>query len=420
MKSLKEIIFAGPEIKKARATIETLESKEKLTKKEQKRLAVAQQIELARRKTVAKIALVMGFATLGAIYGTTKSCEEEKVTDQTTEVAPQRGLFNKNEKTIEIERALIPEQLPVLIREIGNVEVPENYDPEKANIYLIATSHVQSSNNFPPNMVQEECVRFFHILHALGVRKQFLEGVDSSVELTHDTVNPKLGENPITALPEYKKTGKINRAYIAVEGIYGDDVESVGVENEMEYMHIKRKYLHAINVEFHTIIRQIVSNLADRLKITVDHKRLIDRRYIQSIIEEIDRKTGALSAEEVSELVNEVVLANDAYSQFADTVSERFYYRIQGRNETYAKRINADNENQQQDAAFIVGAQHVKGLKRLIKDANVFILLPGHLEPDAESPFFLDYSKKDYRDKVIAHDLSTFGLAEKPEEDLFN
>lgn len=330
-------------------------------------------------------------------------------------------LFAPAKESLDVRREDIPRDLPSLLSGASVVEsVPTSYDPKKPNLYLIGVGHVgkKGSKDEETYAVQEEALRTFHVLYGLGVRRQVLEGVLPEIELKHNVRNPILQENPIDALPVYKRTGKTYRAYIAIEGIYGDKVSSQGAD-EIRPMLRMTQEAKAAEQDFPFAMLQIMTGLCDHLRIPYNRAFLqnppsIDEgmRYLYTLRDSVRMAVGTLTTTQIEELVNNYVLANPEYKRILDTLSNRFYERVQGRDKKLAAVING----QAQDTAFVVGAGHIEDLKSQIRGYNIFVIRPKSASKASFKPSFSHYTLSDYRRVVLEGDLyEEFGLRlEKP------
>ena len=143
-------------------------------------------------------------------------------------------LFKARSVDKTILRGDIPQILKEKIKSYGRVvSQPENYDSNKPNFYIMAHAHydytVENEVDSRIDLVQKTNIDIFHVLRELGVERQFLEGINDQVEMEHDK-NYDFKDYPLKSMSVYESTGIIRRANTALEGIYGADVESVGVE----------------------------------------------------------------------------------------------------------------------------------------------------------------------------------------------
>jgi len=339
---------------------------------------------------------------------------------------PNADLFQRLPKNDTVQKKDIPAELPKLIEAHGRIiEAPVQYDSSKENFYIIAASHVDRNpgEKDNPYYVQGNIVSIFHILYSLGTRTQFLEGVEKTTELKHNGIHDELAEKPLTALPKYKKTGKINRAYIAIEGLYGNDVDSFGAEDVKRSMAIERSYREA-DREFGLTWIEITESLAKELSISYDSALLRkDKNYFDGIVAEIRKKTAQMKEQDLQKLVSRQVLSNQRYADFLSKAAAWHYERIQGRNITYANAIFAKQTSagDKKDAAMIVGSEHVPHLAKILGERyNAFIILPKGLDERTARKFFSLFDSEDrYRQTVLKHDLHTFGIGAKPDDSLF-
>jgi hypothetical protein len=339
---------------------------------------------------------------------------------------PKPDLFRRLPKNDTVQKKDIAAKLPKLIEAYGRIiAAPAQYDPSKENFYIIGAGHVDGNPGEKDNsyVVQENIVRIFHVLYALGTQRQFIEGVEKTTELKHDGTHSELAEKPLTALPKYKKTGKINRAYIAIEGIYGDDVESFGAEDVKRSMAINRSYQEA-DREFGLTWIEITESLAKELSISYDSALLRKgKKYFDGIVAEIRKKTAQMKEKDLQKLVSGQVLSNHRYADFLSKAAEWYYERIQGRNTTYASVIfqKPTKAGDKKDAVMIVGTEHALHLAKILGvQFNTFIILTKDVDERHARKFFSLFDSEDkYRQAVLKHDLYTFGVGPKPDDSLF-
>jgi len=166
------------------------------------------------------------------------------------------SIYQIPDLSLEIKREKIPQKLPELIAKYGDViEVPKNFQPENPILYLMATRHHMGKRAFNPttNRIQEENVHVFHVLYKLGVHIQFLEGV--TYGLKYDQNSTEFDENPLQALADYKKTGRIQRSYTTIEAIYKDLVESIGAEEDALKVYKEKQKFNQFNNEVFPLAR---------------------------------------------------------------------------------------------------------------------------------------------------------------------
>lgn len=335
-------------------------------------------------------------------------------------------VFKPLPRPIEVDRADIPDQLPSLLHGYGVVFLtPEDYDPQKPNLFLIANRHFVRNRPMSNEMksatheVQRRVLRIIHVLVALGVKRQFLEGIDESLELTHEMTDKSVvGELPYFALPEYRKTGRINRAYIAAEGIYEGDLESLGAENSSQARMIHANARQADQVYFHRAHTNIILGLAHELAIDLGRPRAMTRELKVRFADQIRAQVRGLSEARREELINEFVRANINYQLFLDAFSAAEYYKHEGRNERYAMRILTIPAEQREDAFFIHGANHSRSVERRLRaEFNVFIIRPEGVNDSAILHDKGSRTLDEWRRIIIKHDLYVFGLSEEPGEE---
>ena len=117
----------------------------------------------------------------------------ERLEEQRSNVSKQVDTILEKKADLGIPREDIASKLPELLEGFGKVIIsPENFDPKKPNLYLVANQH------FPPNastnrkvresilLTQRQGLQIAHTLVSLGADTQFLEGVGAGLELRHD------------------------------------------------------------------------------------------------------------------------------------------------------------------------------------------------------------------------------------------
>jgi len=346
---------------------------------------------------------------------------------KTTEVAPPKpnDLFTPRSVDATIKRTDIPALLPEKIKDFGVVhEAPAEYDPGKPNFYIVATQHGHpkraptESEKSQVEKIQEDNVKIFHVLRTFGVQRQFLEGNQAKVTIDHDKKYPDANESPLTSLPKYKETGKIKRAWVAVEGIYEGQVESIGVEDMKKSLQIDRNFMEVDRTVFVPALAEMVAAITAKLNIPFNSDMVNQEGAMKPIFAAIRAKSAKLSQKEIQELIN-IAEQNPKYQKYLDAAVERYYDRIPGRNQLFAKEIN-DTLGDKKDAAFIVGALHSKGLQALLKDWNVFIVSSPEIKKDSIDNPEIHYTRNDYRKTLEEGDLYMIGIQqEKPKYEFF-
>ncbi len=356
----------------------------------------------------APIIVAICAAAAFAVHRATEKKESPLNKPPVSETA-KNDLFTQSERK-SVDRSKLPEELNSALLGLAEVKlISEVFDPKKPNLYLIPQEHFDEG--VTPEIaaeifsLQEDIVRIHHALFSLGLKRQLLEGVEIKTELQHNTARKELGEDVLRSFPTYKETGKVHRAYIAVEGIYGDKIRSVGAESEFERA-------TKIYVDF----KEKDENLFPKVK----------AKILQSMGEELGANNPAelsealkkVSAKEHTRLAALYVLDNPQYNEFLNAAARRYYDRLQGRNVRFAQAI--DEETGNDDTSFILGAGHIDDLTpRLDKRHNIFLLIPKGLDASHMHPFFTNFTEADYRKNILASDLYMFGLGDKPTFSLF-
>lgn len=349
--------------------------------------------------------------------------------EQRTEIKEQvkaQGVFAEVQPDPTLDRKNIPVVLSQLIGKFGRiVDVPQNYNPNLPNLYLLATKHVDPKKPEATRYQgQVEAVEIFHILRKLGVGQQFLEGVHEGMELEHDRdYNGLIGEWPKKAMPNYTSTGEINRAYIAIEGIYGDQVQSWGTEDMELAVQMSNSMRTADQNLFLPARANILFELARAVGISIqeaDRRTLSHPGNQDHLAKLIREKTAQMKPEEVEALIRDHVDSNKDYEAFLEVVSDFHYWKIQGRNAGYEKVIREKMVEGAPDAVFVVGAKHVRHLSKLLRGMNVFILTSNDVPDGMVNIPYESFTREDYRKGIKDYDLHAFGLSEKQRDSFLN
>jgi hypothetical protein len=318
-------------------------------------------------------------------------------------------LFKPRPINQKISKSEIPKRLQSLLEGYGKIiDYPENYDPQKPNLFLIGNQHIKDESSKKENdlaySIQKDIVNIYHILASLGVKQQFIEGRGNGVELTHNQPEDPVDEVPLTALPEYKKTGKIFRACTAIEGIYRENLSSFGTEDLTKTLEIQKNMEYAHSDLYIKARETIVLGIAQELGINI-----YDSPY--EVINNVREHLKNLPASEIDKLVEKYMLSNQDYVEYLKKFTEYFYYRMQGRNQIMVESIN---NNSQKDSIFIVGSAHVKQLHKLLKEKfNIFTIAPPGIEEI--DVFYSEWTLEDYKKHIIEHDKYLFGLSQYKE-----
>jgi hypothetical protein len=387
-----------------------------------------------RHKTSLAAACVLAAASIAFVaHDISKRAEEASTPERPSATSSDSGdavsgggpdpeLFVPVERDTKISRADIPANLQGLIGKFGKVvHFPKEYDPTKPNLYLLGASHVETFSgqyNEGGYKVQDEILRIFHLLYSLGVERQFLEGVTGGEAFGHNVDNPKYNETPISAMPKYKKSGKIKRAYVAAEGVYGDEVESVGVDVDMEdAQRISAEYQKFDSEEFPMVAMQILEGVGRDLGIEFDYASLYkDPSASERLHPVIKQKLASMSKEDLGKLAEKHVLNNPGYKRWLQVATEFLYMKLEGRNDAFVRGIHDAGRSGKKDAVFIVGGDHVPGvLERLESsgDYNLFFIVPNSGRERSDE--YYRKTKAEYREAIIAADLYHFGLGHEPE-----
>ncbi|PIQ77133.1 hypothetical protein COV82_06060 [Candidatus Peregrinibacteria bacterium CG11_big_fil_rev_8_21_14_0_20_46_8] len=401
--------FAGTEQEaKAKKIVDTLSSRTDLKKKEKRRLANAQHTvrNLRIRQIATAILAVIGGG--GAAY--------LAAPNESTKATHQQNIFDPA-VPLSINRAEIPSRLAELVEPYGEVvDFGFDYDPSRPNLYLVAMSHVAKEN--PEGwIVQQEALNIFHQLYRLGVRTQYMEGIDKSIEMRHDRKYSAVQEYPLNAMAQYRSTGAIHRANVAIEGVYEDEVRSVGVEDVSRHIEIKKRFNAA---PFNRALFEILPQLLARLEILYDAQLFrSSQEYAKTTLVNKVRKRVAQNPNfDVQAFIDEVVMNNPSYQKFLDAATEERYYLIQGRNAEYAGIINGE-ATAKKDKAFLVGSNHIRHLAGLIEGQNIIVVRPHHVDANEVRTFHDTFDKKAYRENIHRYNMYLFGLGPKPSQSVY-
>jgi hypothetical protein len=337
---------------------------------------------------------------------------------------PDPKLFAPSDRDLKISRADIPVVLQDLIGGFGKVvHLPINYDPAKHNLYIIGAGHVESATGDYSEdgyRIQREILKIFHALFSIGVERQFLEGITNGEVLEHDVDNSKYGETPVRSMPRYRESGRIKRAYVAAEGVYGDAVESVGVDADvLKIADIIREYRRFDTEEFPTIVAQILGGIGKDLGISFDYDSLyVNPRALAQLNGIIRNKLSSMGKEGLEALAKKHVLRNSGYQRWLDVASEHMYMRLEGRNDIFVKGIRAAGRDGKKDSVFIVGENHVRGVLGQLEEEggyNLFVIIPNSGGKGFNSGERYR-TRQEYRDGIIEADLHNFGLGPEPKD----
>lgn len=371
--------------------------------------------------------LIIGVLSVGAITALIQQIRARAAAARNTvpEWRTSAELFEATDFAPDIERSQIPSALPGYLEGLGRVHSsPEDYDPNKPNLYLIANKHFSSEKGsigyekggFKKRLyqTQETVLKISHILFGLGVRRQFLEGVPRGFQMKHDETRSRgLAEFPHRAMPVYRRTGQIHRSYVAVEGVYGNEMESVGAEDQETWLRLEAEARRAMNEVFPRMIISIVPAIAQDLGIPFNTPPRWTPRTITALSSRIRERTRTLSPEQVQDLVVRLVQTNPDFSTYVNARARYSHDFISGRNERYASEIASPTAEGRKDAQFIVGALHVEGIRESVKDHNVFIIQPKEVDDEELVSPDQGVTLDEFEEKMAKGCLYSFGLREE-------
>lgn len=341
-------------------------------------------------------------------------------------------LFMPAEKKPDIPRADIPKNLQNLIGEFGKVVYSsKEYDPTKPNLYLLGAAHVETASgqyNRGAYETQDEILRIFHLLYSIGVKRQFLEGIPTGEIVQHDVDSTRYGETPMRSMPQYRGSGKIKRAYIAAEGIYGDAIESVGVDIDLhEFTRITNEYIKFDEEEFPKILKQVIEGVCKDFGINFNYDFLENDPNALMRLEQLAKeRINLLNDEEIKKLAEKHVLNNPLYQRWLQIAVEYFYMRIERRDDAFVRGIREAGRSEKRDAVFIVGAQHSPGILEQLErdgDYNLFFIVPHSIFDPKIISYLGSYrrmTREEYRQDIIATDLFGFGLGPESRNPIAN
>lgn len=364
------------------------------------------------RVSVAALVVLGG---LGAYYSLRS--DSTKSQQPITEKSPTNGLFSP----ASIDKTISKEQIPaILAKKLGNlgevIRAPEAFDSSKPNLYLIANQHL--AEDMTPELeavvyeTQENVLKIFHVLYSLGTEIQFIEGQPVGYQLEHDKPDPRVGDHPYEALDKYKKTGKIGYVSSAIEGIYGNKVYSVGIDDPEKFIETTKKYNEAIRVHLAAAQSEIYPAISKELGINELPKTT---KEIDTHIKKMRAASMKLTERQKKEMVDKYLLGNAHYWALLEATTEFSYYRIPGRNMLFSETMN-ELASSQKDATFIVGQSHLPGLIDKVKGWNVFVIQPRSIKDTSlanTQAYARLQTKEDYRAHILEHDQFVFGLSDK-------
>ncbi len=319
-----------------------------------------------------------------------------------------------------LDRKELPHKLEALLGSLAQVRlVSDHYDPSRPNLYMIPQMHFDrespDSEGAKIYPLQSKIVSIGHILYSLGLKRQFCEGIPRGNDIQHDKVDTTFSEDSARSMPEYKKTGKVRRAYIAIEGIYGSEISTVGAEGDYQkQIDVDVDFGKKEKNEFAQARLEILEGVAQELGIAVPGDKNTDPTYYTRLSHEIAKKVMHFSRETQAHLLDTYVLSNEKYRAFLESAVNRFYNRIQERDAEYIKTIEQDPSKV--DTSFILGVGHFAHLEPLLKAVgyNVFFVIPQGIDQAQMSPYYSHYTKDDYFKNIVQNDLFNFGMGPKP------
>ncbi|OGJ42609.1 hypothetical protein A3B60_00810 [Candidatus Peregrinibacteria bacterium RIFCSPLOWO2_01_FULL_39_12] len=329
-------------------------------------------------------------------------------------------------KKMDVPRIDISKYLTEHLADSAKISVPENYDPNKRNLFLIANHHYVEGSLITPERykrigdLQKAVVMIFHRLFETGVTVQFLEGVSPDLaDVRHDTAYPRLTESPKISFPAYKKSGEIFRASMAVEGTYGDLVRSTGVDEMRGLSQLQRERDEAFDEDLGRVADQIIRDIAVSLGIPVGNKVGNIERLRVLIWQKVSvDKTGLQE-----KLLAKFVLGNPEFIVLLNKMVGFYHWRSGGRNERMSKAITAVVSANPSDSAFIIGGGHIEPLSKLFPEMNVFVITPSGLSGTVDkesdlSPFWVNFSREDWFEHFLKLLMYGFGLTDEQVEKL--
>lgn len=370
-------------------------------------------------------ALILAFSVAALSACKQSSPENSEETTRVVVTEPEResveeeelGLFDARSEDIDYERSDLPELLPELISEFGGVYYMSDFDPGREDIFIIANKHTPVHSD--PAVVreiydiQEEGLNIIHQLRRIGLRHLFAEGVGYGVTFDHETDIPEMGEDPVNALPTYIATGLIDRSYIAAEAIYGDSLNSLGVDNVDDMLDRRNRTRYAYGrVGF--FMRSIHLDLLTRFGVDVDESRMNDGSYLNDVSRQLSEIVQHYSEEDLRRVYLDIIDSYPGYLDLIQELAELEYAKIQGRSATFSQNIVDFYEGNTGSSVFSVGAFHVTDLVRDLSDQfNVIVITPRSLDVvnSVEHPT-ATYSLDDYKNYLINSHAARCGLSQ--------
>ncbi len=360
---------------------------------------------------VAALAVVSSVALWNMRRDTSKQVDTVTATSAGPDIFSPRSL-----KTV--DRSELKRKIEMGLSSLAKeVRFPDDYDPSKPNMYLIGSDHVKSrlkSDKLEDAYEHQRIiVDIFHVLRENGVERQFLEGISSGVELQHDVPNSNLDEHPHGAMKGYIRSGNINRAYVAVEGVYEDDIESVGAEVPYStYRSVKSAYSSAERRDFSRAKIDLTVRMAKWLGMDTNPKRFGGNieRLLEEVKGELDKRN--ISNDDLKAWQDQL-FAHPSYQVWLNVAAKYEYFKIQGRDRAYAETMGRYADGK--DSAMIVGSKHLGHLSSVVQGYNVVEIVPSGPIEVVDPYFASDFSVEDYKASIFAHDLYKLGIGPRPE-----
>lgn len=320
----------------------------------------------------------------------------------------------------QINKSDIPSQLPALLAPYAEVRIPENYDPQKPNLYVIAQMHIGGGRLNPQirgeiHQIQGDMLKIIHLLHAMGTNTQFIEGVENGQELTNAGIrqNPLLWDIPSQELQRYRNMSAIDRASTAAEGIYGAELDSYGID--IPGSAITRRHEDQTLADNNYLLnakREILLQLCTRFQIPlVPLANENEGSFMDRLAEEIYEKVRLLPAEEQTRLFEEVVKGNQNYCQLLEMYSRILFERYSERDRIFFENLNRQSDRG--DALFTVGGDHLVYLTTTSPPSNwnVISIRPYGITPDMLNTPGVQRSIDEWREDIERKGKSHFGFA---------
>jgi len=426
MNKLKDFFRSSEDLQQAKDLIVALKSKELLKSKE--KTALAQAKKKVRAHVLRIFLACTGVAAAGGAI--TKGIANHNRHNTLPRFSTLEELLSPVEYEPHMSREQVPTELPKLLAPYAEVTTPKNYDPQKPNLYIIGQMHFEpgkvpvgnSEQELKTFWIQTEILKISHLLIAADAKRQFIEGIADGFELTHlqnkRAKGSSVDEVPSTAMTNYKTTGKIRRASMALEGIYQGSLESKGMDvSEQENTRRMYENRFADNVTFVEAKRQILSSLCDHFRIPLSplSTQETEPEFMKRLAQEIFTKVKTLSPQEQTLLFANYALENASYQQFLRIFVENQHFKFEGRSSQFADSMKKQGSEKEADSICVVGFAHFDFLIKTstLENFNVIGIKPLSVIKAAKfDPAKAERSADEWRKDLMEIDKKHFGFAD--------